>query len=876
MPNVNSLPGNISWGITVAVLYAALGILVPAFSQRLGIESTFWPSSGVALAAVILFGSHVWPAIFAGACAALYWNGHGLVSTVITATGLTLEPVIGLWLIHRAKCFDSDLKTTAGYFGLVFLGAGVAPLAAASLQVVGHVVGDSMPVGQAASMFFKWWMKDAVGVVMVAPLILVWRRFPHEWFTNGKSVGELVIILSLHFLAGQIVFVSWFDDVFGHINRGYWLYLFITWAAVRLGTQGVMLFVWLAAWQGLVGAIGGVGFFGNDIARTQLSNYWFYNIIVATVGMSIATILEERRAAERQLHLAASVFTHAREGITITDANGTIVDVNQTFTQLTGYLREEVIGKNPRMLSSGRQSSEFYKAMWRSLLEKGHWYGEVWNRRKTGEVFAEMLTIGAVRNSLGQVENYVALFTDITLMKQHQDQLEHVAHFDALTNLPNRVLLADRLQQAIVQCERRNKSIAVAFIDLDEFKSINDRFGHGVGDELLIQLSRGMKDALRDGDTLSRIGGDEFVAVLVDLDSPSDWEQVVNRLLTAAAANVSVQGLELQVSASMGVTVYPGDGGDADQLLRHADQAMYLAKQAGRNRYHIFDVEHDSSMRGLHESLERIRLALAQREFILHYQPKVNMRSGAVIGAEALIRWQHPEKGLLAPAAFLSIVEDHPLAVDVGEWVIETALTQLELWRVAGLDLPVSVNIGARQLQQGDFVQRLHAILAKHPQVNPKSLELEVLETSALADMDQVSQVIENCAKIGVKFALDDFGTGYSSLTYLKRLHVSLLKIDQSFVRDMLDDTDDLAILQGVIGLAAAFKRQVIAEGVETVAHGTLLLQLGCELAQGYGIARPMPADQLPDWATAWQPDPAWSELPWLGGDGPTNGNSSI
>jgi diguanylate cyclase (GGDEF)-like protein/PAS domain S-box-containing protein len=749
-------------------------------------------------------------------------------------------------------------------------------LAAASLQVVGHVVGDSMPVGQAASMFFKWWMKDAVGVVMVAPLILVWRRFPHEWFTNGKSVGELVIILSLHFLAGQIVFVSWFDDVFGHINRGYWLYLFITWAAVRLGTQGVMLFVWLAAWQGLVGAIGGVGFFGNDIARTQLSNYWFYNIIVATVGMSIATILEERRAAERQLHLAASVFTHAREGITITDANGTIVDVNQTFTQLTGYLREEVIGKNPRMLSSGRQSSEFYKAMWRSLLEKGHWYGEVWNRRKTGEVFAEMLTIGAVRNSLGQVENYVALFTDITLMKQHQDQLEHVAHFDALTNLPNRVLLADRLQQAIVQCERRNKSIAVAFIDLDEFKSINDRFGHGVGDELLIQLSRGMKDALRDGDTLSRIGGDEFVAVLVDLDSPSDWEQVVNRLLTAAAANVSVQGLELQVSASMGVTVYPGDGGDADQLLRHADQAMYLAKQAGRNRYHIFDVEHDSSMRGLHESLERIRLALAQREFILHYQPKVNMRSGAVIGAEALIRWQHPEKGLLAPAAFLSIVEDHPLAVDVGEWVIETALTQLELWRVAGLDLPVSVNIGARQLQQGDFVQRLHAILAKHPQVNPKSLELEVLETSALADMDQVSQVIENCAKIGVKFALDDFGTGYSSLTYLKRLHVSLLKIDQSFVRDMLDDTDDLAILQGVIGLAAAFKRQVIAEGVETVAHGTLLLQLGCELAQGYGIARPMPADQLPDWATAWQPDPAWSELPWLGGDGPTNGNSSI
>jgi EAL domain-containing protein (putative c-di-GMP-specific phosphodiesterase class I) len=287
---------------------------------------------------------------------------------------------------------------------------------------------------------------------------------------------------------------------------------------------------------------------------------------------------------------------------------------------------------------------------------------------------------------------------------------------------------------------------------------------------------------------------------------------------------------------------------------------------AGKNRYHIFDAEQDSSIRGHHESLERIRLALDRGEFLLYYQPKVNMHSGQVVGAEALIRWQHPERGLLAPAAFLPVIEDHPLAVDVGEWVIDTALNQIEVWRAAGLDLPVSVNIGARQLQQANFVEHLQGILARHPQVNPASLELEVLETSALADIAQVSQVIEDCAEIGVKFALDDFGTGYSSLTYLKRLRVALLKIDQSFVRDMLDDPDDLAILEGVIGLAAAFKREVIAEGVETVAHGTALLQLGCELAQGYGIARPMPPEQIPDWVTTWQPDDAWCELPWLGG----------
>jgi EAL domain-containing protein (putative c-di-GMP-specific phosphodiesterase class I) len=285
---------------------------------------------------------------------------------------------------------------------------------------------------------------------------------------------------------------------------------------------------------------------------------------------------------------------------------------------------------------------------------------------------------------------------------------------------------------------------------------------------------------------------------------------------------------------------------------------MYHAKVAGKNRYHIFDAAQDSSQRNHHEALQRIQQALERNEFVLYYQPKVNMCSGLVIGAEALIRWQHPEKGLLPPSAFLPAIEGHPLAVDVGEWVINTALRQMHIWHDAGLDLPVSVNIGARQLEQINFVERLQIILAEHPQVNPAHLELEVLETSALADMAQVSQVIEHCAQMGVHFALDDFGTGYSSLTYLKHLRVAQLKIDQSFVRDMLDDPDDLAILQGIVGLAAAFKRQVIAEGVETVAHGTALLQLGCQLAQGYGIARPMPPEQLPAWAANWQPDIAW------------------
>jgi diguanylate cyclase (GGDEF)-like protein/PAS domain S-box-containing protein len=575
--------------------------------------------------------------------------------------------------------------------------------------------------------------------------------------------------------------------------------------------------------------------------------------------ISAVNDITERKQSEQALQLAASVFSHAREGIMITEPDGSIINVNDAFTRITGYSREEVLGQNPRLLSSGKQSKTYYAEMWQGLMQTGHWYGEVWNRRKNGEVFAEMQTISAVTDAHGQLKHYVSLFSDITALKAHEQQLERMAHFDVLTGLPNRVLLADRLNQAMHNARRRGQLLAVVYLDLDGFKAINDLHGHDLGDHLLTATSTRMKQALREGDTLARIGGDEFVAVLVDLPTSDACAPLLIRLLAAAHEPLVLDDKTLQVSASLGVTFYPQtDDMDADQLQRQADQAMYQAKLSGKNCYHVFDAEHDRSVRGHHESLEHIRHALGHGELVLHYQPKVNMRTGQVVGAEALIRWQHPQQGLLAPAMFLPVIEDHPLAVEVGEWVMHTALEQMQAWHAAGLHLPVSVNVGARQLQQPDFVARLQAILAAHPDVKPGYLALEVLETSALEDLAGVSAVIEQCRQIGVMFALDDFGTGYSSLTYLKRLPVAELKIDQSFVRDMLEDPDDLAILQGIIGLASAFKRELVAEGVETVAHGSALLLLGCELAQGYGIARPMPADKLLDWAASWQPDATW------------------
>ena len=545
-------------------------------------------------------------------------------------------------------------------------------------------------------------------------------------------------------------------------------------------------------------------------------------------------------------HIPSGKVLHNRQWFTLFGAQpGEIDETLEGFVKLIHPEDRETVLKLISAMLEG--SSADYHSKHRLLTINGR---PIW-----------VLDRGRVveRDKNGKAVRVIGSVTDVTYQIEYQHQLEHIAHYDTLTGLPNRVLLADRLHQAMSQALRRGDKLAVAYLDLDGFKAINDQHGHDVGDRLLTTLASHMKRALRDGDTLARLGGDEFVAVILDLPDVESCVLLLSRLLSAAAEVVHENGNALRVSASLGVTFYPqAEAIDADQLLRQADQAMYQAKLAGKNRYHIFDTEQDRSERGHHESLERIKQALDEQEFILYYQPKVNMRTGVVIGAEALIRWHHPEQGLLPPVEFLPLIAEHPLAIEMGEWVLDTAMTQIETWKAAGIPLPVSVNIDAIQLEQVDFVDRLRLQLAAHPTVEAGDLELEVLETSALEDIAHVSSVILACREMGIGFALDDFGTGYSSLTYLKRLPAGMLKIDQSFVRDMLDDPDDLAILDGVLGLASAFRRQAIAEGVETLAHGEILLQLGCQLAQGYAIARPMPADVIPNWLASWRPDTYW------------------
>jgi diguanylate cyclase (GGDEF)-like protein/PAS domain S-box-containing protein len=571
--------------------------------------------------------------------------------------------------------------------------------------------------------------------------------------------------------------------------------------------------------------------------------------------------ITERKQAEKKLTLAANVFTHAQEGIIITDVASTIIDINDTFTEISGYSRDDLIGQNPRVLQSGQHSSDFYTDMWQTISTTKQWYGEIWSKRKNGEVQPEILTISAVHDDAGTLQNYIGMYGDVSVMKENIQKLKQIANYDALTSLPNRTLLADHLNQGMAQCQRHDTSLAVAFLDLDDFKAVNDTHGHKMGDELLIILSQRMKEALREGDTLARIGGDEFTAVLANLAQIQDYQPVLERFLLAVSEPVTVGEIVLQISASIGVTLYPQDDTDADRLIRHADQAMYLAKEAGKNQYHLFDTAHDDAVNIQRESLGNISTALDRREFVLFYQPKVNMSTGEVVGVEALMRWQHPAQGLVPPLDFLPIIEGHAISLDIGEWVIDTALSQISHWKSIGITLSISVNISAYQLQQANFVTRLSTLLAAHPDVSPHDLELEVLETSALSDINHVTATMNACIDLGVHFALDDFGTGYSSLTYLRRLPTDLIKIDQSFIRDMLTDTDDLAIVEGIISLAKAFQREVIAEGVETIEHGTALLEMGCHLAQGYGIAKPMPANDMPAWLNDWKLDDAWRSV---------------
>ena len=578
------------------------------------------------------------------------------------------------------------------------------------------------------------------------------------------------------------------------------------------------------------------------------------------VRMEVALDITEQRRAEQSLRDSEEryrvLFEQSHDAMMIvTPPEWRFREGNPAMAELFGARDlDELLGLTPVDLSppaqpDGTPSGERAEELLATAMHEGSWFGEWVHRRLDGQDI--ICTVLLTRAEFGGEVVIQATVRDITAQKAQQHQLEHIAHYDSLTGLPNRVLLADRLHQAMSQAQRRDTVLAIAYLDLDGFKSVNDRCGHDSGDRFLARTAARMRHALREADTLARLGGDEFVAVLGDLPDADASLPLLSRLLKAAAGQAAAGEATVGVSASIGVTFYPQDEAiDAEQLLRQADQAMYQAKLAGKNRFHFFDVVRERAVRGRLEDLARIERALADGEFVLYYQPRVNLRTGETVGLEALVRWRHPD-GLLLPEDFLPSVEGHALEIVLGNWVLDTALAEMSQWRQMGVDVRVSVNVSAGQLQHPQFVPSLEKTLARYDALPPQRLELEMRESSALQDPEGITRIIEACHDLGVGFALDDFGSGYSSLTFLRRLPTQTLKIDREFLRDMLQHPQNLAVLENLVGLARAFQRTPVAVGVEIKDYGERLLESNCELAQGFAIAQPMPAAAVPEWMSA-------------------------
>jgi diguanylate cyclase (GGDEF)-like protein/PAS domain S-box-containing protein len=595
------------------------------------------------------------------------------------------------------------------------------------------------------------------------------------------------------------------------------------------------------------------GYFHNK--RKDGSIYWESATISALRGddgeithfIAVKEDITARKRAEDQLRMNATVFDTASEGIMVTDVDNRIKTVNPAFSRITGYEPEDVIGLDPKVLSSGRHDAAFYRQMWKQVETRGFWSGEIWNRRKDGVVFPEWLSIVVIRDDIGEIKEYVAVFSDISQRKQDEEQIRRQANYDALTGLPNRSLFFDRLNQAVISARREHWLLALLFVDLDRFKAVNDSFGHVVGDEMLQEVADRVQSCIREADTVARFGGDEFVVLLHDLTEVNDAALVAEKIIDRLSAPFTIVGREVFLGASIGITVYPVDTEDPEAMLRHADMAMYRAKEAGRNRYQFFTVGMQEQVRERVELEQDLRLAVERDELELNYQPIVDASSGRVHSAEALLRWKHPQHGYVVPDVFIPLAEETGLISSLGDWVIREACRQLSVWQDSGVDIGITINISSGQRGGGLTSWSVAAIL-KELGVSGRLLTLEITEGLLMDDSEEVVNWLNGFKELGISLSVDDFGTGYSSLSYLKRFPVDVLKIDRSFIQGLPNETEDISLVEAILAMGLSLGLKVIAEGVETEEQRCFLLERDCRYLQGFFFSKPLPAPRLEEW----------------------------
>ena len=553
---------------------------------------------------------------------------------------------------------------------------------------------------------------------------------------------------------------------------------------------------------------------------------------------------DTRKKAEDNLRKLSRAVEQSANAVMITDRNGIIEYVNPWFTHITGYTLDEVVGKTPQILKSNETHPENYKRMWDTLHSGKEWTGELHNTKKNGDLYWCLETISPLKNEDGEITHFVAVTEDISERKQTEQTIRHLAFHDPLTGLPNRRLFNDRLHQATISRQRRDSTFALMLLDLDRFKTVNDTLGHDVGDALLKTVGSRLSSTLRQGDTLARMGGDEFAVLVLNIAQPEDTAHIAEKLLDVLKQPFHLYGHELYVTTSIGITLFPDDAGEADALIKNADIALYRAKDCGRNNFQFFTADMNASMMHRLQLESSMRWAIERGEFMLHYQPQVDIVTGRIHGTEALIRWHHPELGMVSPARFIPLAEETGMIVEIGEWILRTACAQAKAWESAGVPMRVAVNLSARQFHQGDLAETIDKILTELD-LSPSMLELELTEGILMEDTAQTAATLDRLHRMGMPISIDDFGTGYSSLSYLKRLPIQVLKIDQSFVRDIGTDADDRAIVTAVIALAHSMKLKVVAEGVETREQLAFLREYACDVMQGYLFSRPVPGDEV-------------------------------
>jgi len=857
-------PVDFAWMAVIALLYLALAKFALAYLSIRDV-AILWPSSGLALAALLMGGMRLWPGVMLGALAAEYSTGFSASGIALAALGNSVEPVIGVWLLSRFG-FNKALPKLRDYFLFLFLAAVGSTSVSAVLGAAGTCLSSLAGMETLAASFFRWWMGNMLGVLLAVPLLVFCSC--KNWLPI-RQVYEAFLLLILTLLFCAVAFDDFLAGFLGDEVRAYWVFPLIIWAAVRFGTGGVSFILLTIQVLSFWGLMQGTGYFGHDMGQTGLINFWFYHVIIHLTGMSLATSLNEGHAGsailEHERQLLRDSEKRLREYLEFSPiplgiseiVSKKIIFLNHAFTDLFGYTLADVPDLDTwfcKAYPDPIYRQEIIEA-WRVVMET--------NKSKSASSPFHEVRIVCKNHSERNVELVVGppgdyllvAFNDITQKRRDKEVIWRQAHYDALTELPNRRLFLDRLRAGMEQSSREQRDLALLLIDLDRFKEVNDTYGHDVGDLLLVNVAQRIVSCVGKNDTVARLGGDEFTVVLPSVERLAEVDSIAQAIVNTLAQPFQLGHEQVFVSASIGITRYPEDGRDVKTLLKNADQALFEIKDLGRNSYSYFT-------QALHEAAQKrllmirdLRVALTTGQLVVHYQPIIDLRNGAIAKAEALLHWQHPTQGLISPGQFIALAEDIGLICEVGDWVFHQAALQAKHLRDHGHFIQISVNKSVRQFITGNSQEAWVKFLGEIG-LPGECIAIEITENLLLDDRPELLTKLRRFREAGIQLSIDDFGTGYSSLSYLKKFDIDFLKIDQSFVRDLTNDPSELALAEAIIVMAHKLGLKVIAEGVETPLQRDILTTSHCDYAQGFWYSNALSREKFDAFLASWQGEP--------------------